>query len=161
MKYKVGDKVRVKSLAWYKANKDGDGDVGNFVIDMVVHCGEEVTIEAVKDSSYKVCGNDWAWHDTMFEDEKPPIQEKIKEVLMGMTDLIHYKNTMYGNSALEPIGIFAKVDASTSIRIRLDDKLQRIKNNTELRKNDVSDLIGYLTLLCVENDWTDFSEFKD
>jgi len=34
-------------------------------------------------------------------------------------------------------------------------------NSSELRKNDVSDVMGYLALLCIAHDWLDFEEFKD
>lgn len=85
----------------------------------------------------------------------------ICAVLDGIKDMVLYKNTKYGNSALEPIGIFAKGSATNSIKIRLDDKLQRIKNCDTLRKNDVADMMGYLTLLCVDQGWTNFEEFKD
>lgn len=89
------------------------------------------------------------------------VQGKIIEVLDGIKSVVLYKNVKYGNSALEPIGIFAKGGATNSIKIRLDDKLQRIKNGDELRKNDVADMLGYLTLLCVDQGWTSFEEFKD
>lgn len=89
------------------------------------------------------------------------VQENICEVLDAMKGLLIYKNTKYGNSALNPIQIFSKLDAGGSIGVRLDDKLMRIKNGDELRKNDVSDMIGYLTLLCVQKGWTDFKEFMD
>lgn len=89
------------------------------------------------------------------------VQGKIIEVLDGIKSVVLYKNVKYGNSALEPIGIFAKGSATNSIKIRLDDKLQRIKNGDELRKNDVADMLGYLTLLCVDQGWTSFEEFKD
>jgi hypothetical protein len=88
-------------------------------------------------------------------------KDKISEVLNGMTDLLQYKNEKYGDTALEPIGVFSKESAETGLLLRLDDKISRIKNSKELRKNDVSDLMGYLTLLCVKKGWTDFSEFKD
>jgi hypothetical protein len=78
-----------------------------------------------------------------------------------MKDLVLYKNMMYGDSALHPLGIFCKAGATSSITVRLDDKLNRIKNAEELRKNDVADLIGYLALLCVSNGWLSFEEFKD
>lgn len=86
---------------------------------------------------------------------------KIATVYDAIKEVVLYKNEKYGNSALEPIGIFAKGDAQNSICIRLDDKLQRIKNGQELRKNDVADMLGYLGLLCVSNDWLDFTEFMD
>ena|GEM_PF-832842 len=88
-------------------------------------------------------------------------QEKISAVYDSLKSLVIYKNEKYGNSALEPLGIFSKNDSTNSILIRLDDKLQRIKNASELRKNDVSDVMGYLCLLCVDKGWTDFEEFKD
>lgn len=93
--------------------------------------------------------------------ELTDIQENICAVLDGMKGLLIYKNTKYGNSALHPIQIFSKLDAGGSIGVRLDDKLMRIKNGDELRKNDVSDMIGYLTLLCVQKGWVDFKEFMD
>ena len=94
-------------------------------------------------------------------------QQNMQHVLDSMKDLLIYKNNKYGNSALEPMDVFTRhvCDQNTaglnSILVRLDDKLKRIQNAEELRKNDCSDLIGYLTLLCVEQEWTDFSEFKD
>jgi hypothetical protein len=88
-------------------------------------------------------------------------QEDIVKVCDAVKELLLYKNDKYGNSALEPLNTFSKLDAANSIAVRLDDKLARIKNSDSLRKNDVSDLIGYLALLCVSEGWTDFKEFMD
>ncbi|MEL4307418.1 hypothetical protein [Joostella sp. CR20] len=85
-------------------------------------------------------------------------QSKFKETLNSLADLLEYKNKKYGNSALEPLEIFSN---KTKVGTRLDDKLARIKNSDKLHKNDVADIIGYLTLVCVEKDWTNFNEFKD
>ncbi len=85
----------------------------------------------------------------------------VSDILTGMISLLEYKNKQYGDSAGSPIKVFSKIEAIEGINQRLDDKLMRIKNSKELRKNDVSDLIGYLTLLCREQGWSDFSEFKD
>ncbi len=90
-----------------------------------------------------------------------PYSKQITEVLKGMDSLLQYKNKKYGNAALEPLGIFSKLTGDEGIRVRLDDKIQRIKNSKEHSKNDISDLIGYLVLLSVNKDWKDFSEFKD
>ena len=43
--------------------------------------------------------------------------------------LLLQKNIAYGNSALSPIAIFAKAGAQEGIANRIDDKLNRIKNN--------------------------------
>ena len=86
MKYKIGDKVRIKSLDWYNQNKDENGFVlcGNRIFDnyMSVFCGSVVTI--CGEYSY-YCGYDIredmqcrTWTDDMFEglaDAEP--QEKI------------------------------------------------------------------------------------
>lgn len=87
--------------------------------------------------------------------------DKIRETLSNMTELLIEKNIRYGNSALNPPNIFSKLPSEDSICIRLDDKLNRIKSSDQLRKNDVSDMIGYLTLLCVSRGWTDFQELID
>ena len=51
MKYKVGDKVRIKSLDWYNKNKDVDGiiDCGvlEFDEELSVFCGRIVTINTL------------------------------------------------------------------------------------------------------------------
>jgi hypothetical protein len=57
------------------------------------------------------------------------------------------KNRKYGDSALHPIRIFAKSDTVEQIRVRLDDKLTRMRNQQADEDEDViNDLIGYLIL---------------
>jgi len=87
--------------------------------------------------------------------------EEITEVFDGIRDLVLQKNKRYGDSALTPIHIFSGSDAEASILVRLDDKLSRIKNCEEFRQNDFCDLIGYLSLLCVEEGWTNWNQFID
>lgn len=57
------------------------------------------------------------------------------------------------------------MNPTEGIRQRLDDKLKRIKTSTysnlEPNKNDIFDLIGYLTLLCVEKGWDNFEDLLD
>lgn len=83
--------------------------------------------------------------------------EKRNTVLASIKEVLCEKNKRYGNSALEPLGVFYKGSATDSIRIRLDDKLSRIKNSPILRKNDMYDLLGYLFLLNIS--LTGFKEF--
>lgn len=68
---------------------------------------------------------------------------------MEVTNLLLEKNAAYGDSALNPVGIFSKGDAVQSLCARIDDKLMRIKNKgiNDLTEDTVTDLIGYLILL--------------
>jgi len=86
---------------------------------------------------------------------------KIDQITGSLNSLLKYKNENYGDSALNPVNIFSKDNATTSITIRLDDKIRRIMNSSELRKNDIADVAGYLILLCASKDWLSFEEFKD
>lgn len=73
----------------------------------------------------------------------------VSEVLIEIKDLLISKNQKYGNSALEPLGVFSKLTPEQALFVRLDDKLKRIKNGS-LEKDDedvINDLIGYLVLL--------------
>lgn len=75
--------------------------------------------------------------------------EQVNEILHDIEELLISKNAKYGNSALEPLGVFSQLSAKEGLLVRIDDKLKRIKNGS-LDKDDedvVNDLIGYLVLL--------------
>jgi len=91
-------------------------------------------------------------------------QEKIDLLFDNFKEFLKEKNKRYGDSAISPINIFCKDTNSSSdnsICIRLNDKICRIMNSKELRKNDIADCIGYLTLLCISRDWTNFDDLLD
>ena len=94
-----------------------------------------------------------------------PTQQRIHEIMGAMKDLLLYKNQKYGDSAINPKGVFYKGDSTNSILIRLDDKIGRVMSNTEEkpRVNDVCDIIGYCTLLLISMGVTaeDIAKFKD
>jgi hypothetical protein len=75
--------------------------------------------------------------------------EEVAKVLDDIRDLLIAKNAKYGNSALEPLGVFSQLSAKDGLLIRIDDKLKRIKNGSIDRDDEdvVNDLIGYLVLL--------------
>ena len=75
--------------------------------------------------------------------------EQVYKVLSEITEMLVAKNEKYGNSALEPLGVFSQLSAKEGLLVRIDDKLKRIKNGS-LDKDDedvINDLIGYLVLL--------------
>ena len=81
-------------------------------------------------------------------------KEKIKLKCQEIEDLLIQKNDAYGDSALNPVGIFSSLKASEAIRIRLDDKLKRIANvglNDET-EDTLMDCAGYMVLLMIAND---------
>ena len=88
-------------------------------------------------------------------------KEKFDLLFDNFKEFMKEKNRRYGNSALEPCNIFSKVDAENSILIRLDDKLNRVMNSKELRKNDIADIFGYLSLLMISKDWITFDDLID
>lgn len=78
---------------------------------------------------------------------------QVSEVLIEIKDLLISKNLKYGNSALEPLGVFSKLSAEDGLLVRIDDKLKRIKNGSLDRDDEdvINDLIGYLVLLKILN----------
>lgn len=77
-------------------------------------------------------------------------QKKIAEVCDDLKEFLLEKNRKYGDSALNPIRVFSKADAREQILVRIDDKLNRIKNRQNDEDEDViKDLAGYLILLLV------------
>ena len=85
----------------------------------------------------------------------------IESVCDALKEFLLAKNKNYGNSATEPIRVFSKSNANEGILVRIDNKLSRIKNSSELKRNDIVDLAGYLTLLMKNNGWDDFMDMVD
>lgn len=80
-------------------------------------------------------------------------ETKVKKVCNDIANLLIEKNKCYGNSALEPLNCFYKGDATTAIKVRIDDKLSRIMRGSEYQGDDtVTDLLGYLVLLKVSRE---------
>lgn len=79
--------------------------------------------------------------------DQAPAGEEILDVCLSVAHMLIHKNISYGNSALSPIGIFAKGNSMEQLSTRIDDKLNRIKNSQSYPgDNDIDDLIGYLIL---------------
>jgi hypothetical protein len=77
---------------------------------------------------------------------------KVSSYLLEIRELLVSKNLKYGNSALEPLGVFSQLSAKDGLLVRIDDKLKRIKNGS-LEKDDedvINDLVGYLVLLKIQ-----------
>lgn len=73
--------------------------------------------------------------------------EDLNETLKDIRQILIEKNDKYGNSALQPVRIFSKSDQLEGIRVRIDDKLNRLMNRKDNEDEDViTDLIGYLIL---------------
>jgi hypothetical protein len=71
----------------------------------------------------------------------------IAEVCDEIKELLIDKNRKYGDSAINPIRILSKSSNTEQILVRIDDKLNRIKNMQSDEDEDViTDLIGYLVL---------------
>jgi len=96
---------------------------------------------------------------------------QVSNVLIEIKDLLIEKNKKYGNSALEPLGVFSQLSAKEGLLVRIDDKLKRIKNGTLDHDDEdvINDLIGYLVLLKIKtnsnpkptSDWRDIKEKQD
>lgn len=84
-----------------------------------------------------------------------------KQVLASIGNTLIEKNTRYGNAALSPVNVFFKGDATTSILIRLDDKYSRVLNSETLRVNDLYDILGYLFLLSISQNYYGTGEKTD
>ena len=83
MKYKVGDKVKVKSLEWYDENNIENGfeiDDVRFDPDMCKYCGKTAIITVESKGYYKLSidSGEWFWDDWMLEDESNS-SDQLKE----------------------------------------------------------------------------------
>lgn len=90
-------------------------------------------------------------------DPSSETQRDIAEVGIALTSLLLYKNRRYGDSALEPVQVFAQgLSVRQRLAVRMDDKINRIANGLGTRGGDQEhpgiDLAGYI-LLDIIADW--------
>ncbi len=108
--------------------------------------GGSTIAEWVKEGEF--IADDW---QEVFDEEVTSnnFSNKVDKILEHIREVLVTKNEKYGDSALNPVRIFSTVDSTEQIKVRIDDKLSRIKNyNGNLEDEDVvTDLIGYLVLL--------------
>ena len=90
------------------------------------------------------------YEDLYLHANTAPSGLRILDQCIKTAKMLVEKNISYGDSALSPKRIFAKSDNVEQIKVRIDDKLNRISNSEGFPgDNDIDDLIGYLILLKV------------
>ena len=80
----------------------------------------------------------------------PSHHKEIARVCEQVKNLLLEKNLKYGDSALTPIRVLSNASPIEQLLVRIDDKLNRIKQGKNLIHDDedvVMDLIGYFVLL--------------
>lgn len=91
--------------------------------------------------------------EVLIFEPRPPLtatQQLIREECRAVEKLLLSKNRKYGDSAINPTQIFSKLDPIEQIKVRIDDKVNRVRNQQEDEDEDVEqELIGYLILLRV------------
>ena len=112
MKYKVGDKVRIKSLDWYNENKDEDGDVPCvcdilFLERMKKYCGKILTISKVYNCTGRYDGKhiyemegakNIDWTEDMIEYKVEDAGEfDPQKVKYRNTDTVEFKSKRWGD----------------------------------------------------------------
>lgn len=91
-------------------------------------------------------------------------QQEIARVCDKVKNLLLEKNIKYGDSALSPLRILSQCSPIEQILVRIDDKLNRIKQGNGLLEQDedvVLDLIGYFVLLKIALDRDFASSYND
>ena len=73
----------------------------------------------------------------------------IEKIGKDVVDLLLEKNAAYGDTATNPANVFSNLNSIEAIKVRIDDKLSRIKNKgiNDKTEDTLTDLIGYLILL--------------
>ena len=101
--------------------------------------------------------NNWGAkaQEEQIKDEMTDSQRRIAGLGDEMKTMLLQKNRQYGDSVLNPTRFFSHADQEEQIKVRIDDKLNRlVQGNDSLESDDdiIKDLIGYLTLLLVSRE---------
>ncbi len=146
MKYKVGDKVRVRQ--WDDMVEEFGESAGSidtpacsFEEDMRLYCGTIVTIKEVKDDeSYYIeeDNEDWFWTDDMFENMYYSCADKITKDLQEAYDKVFKSILPKYPKHNDMLDIFTKIPKG-EIKITAEETKEMVKKNieTEIEKKKV------------------------
>lgn len=91
--------------------------------------------------------------EIMSKDVNPEVtntQALIIKKCDELKELLLEKNRKYGDSAINPCRVFSRASATEQILVRMDDKINRIKNRQNDEDEDViKDLAGYCILYMI------------
>lgn len=136
---KVSQIIRIDVSDGYRYDLDND-QFRYFAEDLELFSKEEETKSFCEEPSCPIS-------------EQEKFSNDVYKILSNIEKMLIEKNKKYGNSALEPIRVFSKSDNIEQIKVRIDDKLSRIRNNNINDDEDViDDLIGYLIILKIANE---------
>lgn len=79
------------------------------------------------------------------------------EVLTSARQMLIEKNAAYGDSALNPVRVFASSSPMEQLLVRLDDKVSRIERGQAAGEDVANDLLGYLLLVLIAERRTETS----
>jgi hypothetical protein len=121
MRYKVGDRVRIKSIEWFNENKNDEGWVGlnnrkAFFEIQSYYCGEIMTIATVYDDGYDMVEDEGCdtWYDEV-------IECKIEE----NTDVISIEKYV-------KCTVVENVDGEERLRITINDEFEMEEKDGQL-----------------------------
>ena len=110
LKYKAGDRVRIKDIDWYNNNKNNKGVIvcgsESFTHPMSHFCDKVVTIVTIQDDCYRILEDDgdWYWSDEMIEGL---VEEETEPKDMGeVSDGYHTFNELYEYRMLYNAALF-------------------------------------------------------
>lgn len=81
--------------------------------------------------------------------EECALSNRLEDIAMGIVNTLSEKNAAYGDTIANPANIFSNLSSEEALKVRIDDKLSRIKNGGihGQTEDSLRDLVGYLIRL--------------
>lgn len=152
MKYKVGDKVKIKSWEQmaeeYGVHRDEGGmqyiDTPRyrFIEDMKIYCGDTMKIQCILDNGYLMTETRYTWTDEMIEciSDRLPDDATYNDLDSDM--LVTYKSgSKYFVTIINGENCFINKDGGVLCHLKdgtklKDDEIQKVEKVTKIRSGD-------------------------
>lgn len=87
--------------------------------------------------------------ETRTFDARTDFEKAVRRHTDQIAELLISKNLSYGNSALDPVGVFSSASREEQLKTQIDHKLSRVARGGDPSADTIQDLIGYLTIFLV------------